>query len=193
MTASTIDRPLSVVGVSGSTHSPSKTTVLVRGIVDAVRERIPADTHLIEVDAIGPLFAGATTRDTLPAAAEDALDRIESADLLVVASPVYRASYTGLFKHVFDFVEQHALVGTPVLLAATGGSERHGLMIDHQLRPLFSFFQSLTLPHGVYACDRDFTDYRISATELHERISTAVDRAIPLVQRATPEVRSAYF
>ena len=121
------------------------------------------------------------------------LARIESADLLVVASPVYRASYTGLFKHLFDFVEQYALVGTPVLLAATGGSERHGLMIEHQLRPLFGFFQSLTLPNGIYASDADFTDYRISNDELQERIETAVARALPVVDRVAPEVRSAYF
>ena len=75
--------------------------------------------------------------------------RIESATLLIVASPVYRASFTGLFKHVFDFVGQYSLIDKPVLLAATGGSDRHALIIEHQFRPLFSFFQALTLPIGV--------------------------------------------
>lgn len=194
MPAATLDRPLSVVGVSGSTHAPSKTTALVSSILDVVaRDRADVATHLVEVDRIGPGLAGTVRRDALPASVQLELERIESADLLVVASPVYRASYTGLFKHLFDFVEQYALVGTPVLLAATGGSERHGLMIEHQLRPLFSFFQSLTLPNGVYASDADFTDYRISNDELQERIETAVARALPVVARVAPEVRSAYF
>lgn len=49
---------------------------------------------------------------------------------------MYRGSYTGLFKHFFDFIHQDALIDKPILLAATGGSERHALVIDHQLRPL---------------------------------------------------------
>ena len=185
--------PLAVVGVSGSTHAPSRTTALVHRIVEAIAERTPATTHVVEVDAVGPALAAARSRDAVPAEADEALTRIETADLLVVASPVYRASYTGLFKHLFDFVDQHALVGTPVLLAATGGSDRHGLMIDHQLRPLFSFFQSLTLPSGIYAADRDFTDYRVSAPELIERIDRTVSRTLPLIGRGLVEARSAYF
>ncbi len=193
MTALTLDRPLSVVGVSGSTHSPSRTTALVSSILDVVARDRDVDTHLVEIDRIGPGLAGTVRRSELAVDVQAELARIESADLLVVASPVYRASYTGLFKHLFDFVEQYALVGTPVLLAATGGSERHGLMIEHQLRPLFGFFQSLTLPNGIYASDADFTDYRISNDELQERIETAVARALPVVDRVAPEVRSAYF
>ena len=74
-----------------------------------------------------------------------------------MASPVYRASFTGLFKHLFDFVGQYALFDKPGLLAATGGTDRHALIIEHQFRPLFAFFQALTLPIGVYAKDSDFT------------------------------------
>lgn len=175
--------PLTVVGVSGSLHSPSKTTALVTEIMAAVGRSLPIDPHLIELDRIGPQLAGAIRRDQLPASVEEELRRIETADLLVVASPVYRASFTGLFKHLFDFVGQYELVDTPVLLAATGGSDRHALILEHQLRPLFGFFQALTLPLGVYACDSDFTDYRISNPDLAERIELAVGRALPLVVR----------
>ncbi|MGE8641740.1 MAG: NAD(P)H-dependent oxidoreductase, partial [Achromobacter sp.] len=99
-----------------------------------------------------------------------------------VTTPVYRGSYTGLFKHFFDFIHQDALIDKPVLLAATGGSERHALMIDHQLRPLFSFFQARTLPLGVYATDKDFADYRLQDEALIERARLAVERALPLVE-----------
>ena len=105
------------------------------------------------------------------------------------ASPVYRASFTGLFKHLFDFVGQYALVDTPVLLAATGGSYRHALIIEHQFRPLFGFFQALTLPLGVYANDSDFTGYRVSSLELHERIDQAVSRALPLIRAGVVETQ----
>ena len=116
--------PLRIVGVSGSLREPSKTTALVRELIDGVAAREPAETRLIEVATLGPLFAGALRREDLQPEVEDALRAIETADLLIVASPVYRASFTGLFKHLFDFVGQYALVGTPVLLAATGGGER---------------------------------------------------------------------
>ncbi len=73
------------------------------------------------------------------------------------------------------------MIDKPVLLAATGGSERHALMIDHQLRPLFSFFQARTLPLGVYATDQDFAHYRLQGEALIERARLAVRRALPLV------------
>ena len=170
-----------IVAVSGSLHEPSKTTALVSAIAATVATRAEVDVALVELTAIGPALAGALRRDQLPAAVEEQLVAIEAADLLIVGSPVYRASFTGLFKHLFDFVGQYALAGKPVLLAATGGGERHALIIEHQLRPLFSFFQALTLPVGVYASDSDFDGYTVASDVLRSRISLAVERALPLV------------
>jgi FMN reductase len=184
--------PLRVVGVSGSLHAPSRTTALVRAILSAVEERVTAETELVEVAALGAGFAGVLNRADVAPAVETALRAIEAADLLVVASPVYRASFTGLFKHLFDFVGQYALIGTPVLLAATGGGERHALIIDHQLRPLFGFFQALTLPRGVYASDGDFTDHELTSPDIIRRTEQSVDSALPLVEQAALVRRSEY-
>ncbi|MGO2660707.1 FMN reductase [Mycetocola reblochoni] len=178
--------PLNVVAVSGSLHEPSKTTVLLRSIVEEFGARTPINPHLIELSVLGREISGALSRDELSAAAEQEVRRIEQADLLVVASPVYRASFTGLFKHLFDFVDQYALVDTPVLVSATGGGERHALILEHSFRPLFGFFQALTLPIGVYASTSDFTGYELVSPRVHERISLAVDRALPLVVRSQP-------
>ncbi|GAA1438954.1 FMN reductase [Leifsonia poae] len=183
-------RPLRVVAVSGSLHTPSKTTALVREILASYGRELSIDAHLIAVNEIGPDFAGTLRRDELPASVEDELQRIENADLLVVASPVYRASFTGLFKHLFDFVGQYALVDTPVLLAATGGSDRHALIIEHQFRPLFGFFQALTLPIGVYANDSDFTAGAVTSLDLQERIDLAVARSLPLIRSNVAEADS---
>ena len=191
---------VSIVAVSGSLHAPSKTTVLATellasftaAIEGVVPNGVAVDPHLIEVGEIGRDFSGALRRDELSPAAEEALRRIESATLLIVASPVYRASFTGLFKHVFDFVGQYSLIDKPVLLAATGGSDRHALIIEHQFRPLFSFFQALTLPIGVYASDADFVDYRIESAALRERISQAVSRGLPVVRGTLPDAVSEY-
>ncbi|WP_350347709.1 FMN reductase [Agromyces sp. G08B096] len=189
--------PVSIVAVSGSLHAPSKTTALAHELLerfaDALRaEGAEVDTDLIELSRVGRDFAGALTRADLGPAAEATLGRIESASLLVVAGPVYRASFTGLFKHVFDFVGQYSLVDTPVQLAATGGSDRHALIIEHQFRPLFSFFQAITLPIGVYASDADFADARISSPALRDRIGQAVQRGVPIVRGTFSEPVSEY-
>ncbi len=149
--------------------------------MDLIADEVLCEQRLIELGQLAPQLAGATWRSHLPDAVERELAAVEQADILVVATPVFRGSYTGLFKHFFDFIDQDALIDKPVLLAATGGSERHALMIDHQLRPLFSFFQARTLPLGVYATDRDFLDYRLHNAALIQRATLAVQRALPLV------------
>jgi FMN reductase len=160
--------------------------------VDEVGRRVPTDPTVIEVTRLGPLLAGALRRDDVSPEAESALQLIESADLLVAASPVYRGSFTGLFKHLFDFVGQYALIGKPVLVAATGGGERHALILEHQLRPLFGFFQALTLPVGVYASDSDFVDHEVASPEVVARISNSVSGALPLIEQAALVQRSGY-
>lgn len=181
---------LKIVAVSGSTHHPSKTTALVDLISSQLADRLDADVHLIRLDRLGPRLSGVLRRHDLPEEVEAELVRIETADLLVVGSPVYRASFTGLFKHLFDFVDQYALIDTPVLLAATGGSERHALIIDHQFRPLFSFFQALTLPLGVYAHDSDFVDYAVYSEFLRARIAKVVERSVPVIAANVAEKRA---
>ncbi|MET1052944.1 MAG: FMN reductase [Mycetocola sp.] len=181
------NRPLRVVAVCGSLHAPSKTSVLVSAILDTLSQQQDITRHVIELSDIGPEFAGALTREQVSPNVEDELRRIEDADLLIVASPVYRGSFTGLFKHLFDFVGQYSLVDKPVLLAATGGGERHALILEHQFRPLFGFFQALTLPIGVYASTTDFTEYTLTSDTVKARVDLAVLRALPFVHNRDRE------
>ncbi|WP_291379889.1 MULTISPECIES: FMN reductase [Achromobacter] len=182
--------PLRLVAVSGGMQRPSRTTALAEELLTLIANEIPCEPRLVEMGRIAPQLAGATWRSNLPDTVERELAAVEQADVLVVATPVYRGSYTGLFKHFFDFIHQDALIDKPVLLAATGGSQRHALIIDHQLRPLFSFFQARTLPLGIYATDEDFVDYRLKNDALIERAGLAVQRALPLVE-LTRQMRAA--
>lgn len=177
-----------VVAVSGGAYRPSRTLVLTEAIVDALGQHLQFDSRLIELGDIARPVGGALSRKELTADVEKQLAAIENADLLIVAAPVYRGSYPGQFKHLFDLIDQHALIDTPVLLAATGGSERHALVIDHQLRPLFSFFQSLTLPIGIYASEADFDNYQITSQALKARIALAAERAAPLFTGTAAEL-----
>ena len=174
-------RPLRLVAVSGGLQRPSKAAALAEHLMDLIADEVLCEQRLVELGQLAPQLAGAVWRSQLPETVERELAAVEQADIVVVTTPVYRGSYTGLFKHFFDFIHQDALIDKPVLLAATGGSERHALMIDHQLRPLFSFFQARTLPLGVYATDRDFLDYRLHNAALIQRATLAVQRALPLV------------
>ena len=93
----------------------------------------------------------------------------------MVGSPTYKGSYTGLFKHFFDLVDPSALRGKPILLTATGGGERHALIVEHQLRPLFGFFEAFALPTAIYATDKDFRDGVLHTEAILKRASQAVD------------------
>lgn len=174
--------PLRVVAVSGGLQRPSKSAALAEHLLDLIADEIPCQQRLIELGQLAPQLAGAAWRSQLPDTVERELAAVEQADVLVVTTPVFRGSYTGIFKHFFDFIHQDALIDKPVMLAATGGSERHALVIDHQLRPLFSFFQARTLPLGIYATDKDFVDYRLQDEALIERAKLAVQRALPLLE-----------
>ncbi len=180
-----VSDPIRIVGVSGSLSDPSRTTALVRAVVSALEQEIsaeaPVEADVIELAGLlAPLSTG-IRRHELGVEAQRALATVEEADVVVVGSPAYRASYTGLFKHFFDHVGQYALVDKPVVLTATGGSDRHALLVEHQMRPLFGFFQSLTMPLGIFANEGDFTDYRVSSIELEERIALSTRRALPLL------------
>ncbi|GAA2251864.1 FMN reductase [Streptomyces amakusaensis] len=181
--------PLRVVAVVGSVRSPSRTTALAELMLQTLAARTEAETRLIELHTLGPAFTGAAGREGLDAGVEDALRAVETADLVIAATPVFRGSYTGLFKHFFDLVDQYGLAAKPVLLAATGGSDRHALVIEHAMRPLFAFLQAWTAPAGVYLGSGDFDGTVILNPEVYERIEMAVDDVLP-VARALSAVRA---
>lgn len=178
-------RPLRAVAVSGGQHPYSKSTLLAAHLLNLIAQHAaPCEHHLLTLGHLAPQLVGPTWRSNLPTTAEQALTAVEQADVVVVVTPIFRGSYTGMFKHFFDLIHQDALIDTPILLAAVGGSQRHALTIDHQLRPLFSFFQARTLPLGIYATDHDFTGQRLCNAALLERAELAVQRAIPLIALA---------
>lgn len=182
----------SVVGVSGSPTAPSRTTVLVDDVTRTFADRIGGDPTTIELAPLLTDLGAGPFRSHLSPRVVHALETVEAADIIIVGSPAYRATYTGLFKLFFDHIGQYALVDKPIVLTATGGSDRHALLVEHQMRPLFGFFQSLTLPLGIFASEADFADYAIVSDELRERIDTAVNRTLPLVRsRLDPQPQYA--
>jgi FMN reductase len=164
-----------VVGISGTLHAPSKTDRVLESILGAVAERSGAATATVSVLDHGHAIVDALAASPAPALA-DAYEQVLAADALVVATPVYKGSYTGLLKAFIDPIAQTALADKPVLLAAIAGDDQHALVIDHELRPLFGFFGAAVLPRGVYARGVDFADPAALAPRLQEQIDAAAVR-----------------
>jgi FMN reductase len=181
---------LQVAAVNGSPSEKSKTAGLVEVIVQTLTEAlagegIGVEATRIDVYRLGPAFTSAVDRDTAGSDVQATLKQVEQADLLIAATPVFRGSYTGMFKHFFDLVDQYALANKPVLLAATGGGEHHALVLEHELRPLFGFFQALTVPVAVFASAGDFDGTTLLNPRVYGRIEIAVTDVLPvLVQRS---------
>jgi FMN reductase len=176
------------VVVSGSTSAPSRTLVLARRILAAVADEVAVDGHVVDIAEVGSELGRALGRRDLSPAAERALQHVERAQILIAATPVYRGSYTGHFKHLFDLVDQNALIDTPVILAATRGSDKHCLIIEHQLRPLFGFLQSYTVPVGIYASQADFQNGDVQSTTVLARIVTAARQAVNLMRTQAAQI-----
>ncbi|TDD86670.1 FMN reductase [Actinomadura darangshiensis] len=173
---------LRVVVVNGSPSLRSKTMGLVDAILDTLKGMLPIEASQVDVYRLGAGFTEALERDDVPPEVEAALRLAEEADLLIAAAPVYRGSYPGMFKHFFDLVDQYALANKLVLLAATGGGDHHALVLEHALRPLFAFFQALTVPVAIFASAGDFDGVTLLDPRVYGRIETALTDVADLLE-----------
>lgn len=180
-----------IAGLSGSLSTPSRTQALVATALQRALTRFNAQTSCHGLAELQPSLGAAGRLDELAPGPAAIVARLLAADALVLGVPVYKGSYPGLFKHLFDLINPEALRGKPVLLVATGGGERHALVIEHQLRPLMGFFEAATLPTGVYASGADFTAGQPAAPALLDRLDRALDALAPLVAARTGLTRAA--
>ncbi len=106
------------------------------------------------------------------------------ADAVIAVTPMYSGSYNGLFKSFFDVLDPDALAGKPVLIAATGGTARHSLALEHAMRPLFSYLRAVTVPTAVFAATEDWGS--TGRAELTARIERAGGELAALVTQHAP-------
>lgn len=176
------------VAFAGSWSHPSKTRRLVEEIGCRATDLFGGSLHAFDISDLGEGFGALRQPRHGPHSRH--LDAFLAADALIVASPVYKASYSGLFKHFIDLLDPAALAGKPVLLAATGGGHRHALVIEHQLRPVFGFFEAHTLATGVYAAASDFAGDG-QGDGLSPELSQRVDRAVRQFDTYLPRQQAA--
>ncbi|MGW0698263.1 FMN reductase [Streptomyces sp. NPDC002867] len=171
--------PLNLVVVSAGLSVPSSTRLLADRLTESVRRELagsgrPVEVRVVELrDLAVPIANNFVTGFPAPAL-EEAIEAVTGADALIAVTPVFTASYSGLFKSFFDLIEPDALGGKPVLIAATGGTARHSLVLEHALRPLFAYLRTVVAPTAVYAASEDWggTGDALTAT-LPDRIARA--------------------
>ncbi len=147
--------------ISAGLSQPSSTRLLADQLAEATRreaahqgqhvETVSVELRQLAQDITNNLLTGFPS-----AALQEAIDTVTRADAVIAVTPVFSASYSGLFKSFFDVLDPKALIGTPVLIAATGGSARHSLVLDYAMRPLFSYLKATIVGTGVFAATADF-------------------------------------
>lgn len=161
--------------VSAGLRQPSSTRLLADKLAAAATGHLPAGTEVVTVelrdlahDIVNALLTGFPSP-----ALHEAIEQVLRADALIAVSPLYSGSYNGLFKSFFDVLDPGALAGQTVLIAATGGTARHSLALEHAIRPLFSYLRAVTVPTAVFAATEDWG----AAGGTGEALTTRIDRA----------------
>jgi FMN reductase len=147
---------MKLVVVSAGLSVPSSTRLLADRLTAAVERTADVDVQLVELRELAVEIAQNFTNGFPGRTLAAAQDAVAEADGLIVVTPVFSASYSGLFKSFFDVLEPETLAGKPVLIAATGGTARHSLVLEHALRPLFAYLKAVVVPTGVYAASEDW-------------------------------------
>jgi FMN reductase len=172
--------------VSGGLREPSSTRLLADHLSTALQAELAgADvdltTTVIELRPLARAIIDAMLTGYPNEDLQAAFDTIASADGLIAVTPAFNASYSGLFKSFFDVLPEDTLSDLPVMMAATGGTERHSLVLEHAMRPMFSYLHAVVSPTGVYAATDDF-GAQLGASSLSNRIQKAASDFSRLLQ-----------
>ncbi|MGY1781104.1 FMN reductase [Geodermatophilus sp. SYSU D01036] len=172
--------------VSAGLGVPSSTRLLADRLaaatVAALRERgEDATVEVVELREHARDVADALVTGFPNAALRAAVGTVTGADAVIAVTPVFTASYSGLFKSFVDVLDKDALTGTPVLLAATAGTARHSLVLEHAMRPLFSYLRAVTVPTAVFAASEDWAGGEGAGQELAARITRAAGELADVV------------
>jgi FMN reductase len=177
-----------VAVVTAGLAQPSSTRLLADRLAAAVTDRFRAvgQDALVEVVELRPLahaLADNLVTGFPSGDLEAAISTVANADALVAVTPIFTASYSGLFKTFFDVLDKDVLVGKPTIIAATAGTARHSLALEHALRPLFSYLRAVVVPTAVFAATEDFgtAPGDEAAGSLHDRIDRAAGELVALL------------
>jgi FMN reductase len=170
-----------ILGIAGSMTPPGR---LSRAVVEAL-ERAEAEGHETELVELGGLDLS-FVNNAPSAEAVEVIDKVAAADAVLLISPVYRASMSGVLKVFLDLLPVEALAAKPTGIVAMGATLHHYLGVDWHLRDVLSWFGALVAPTSVYLTSADFVDGAPSeraAGEIDELIETLASLSTALSGR----------
>lgn len=176
----------SIVAVTAGLSQPSSTRLLADRLTTAVTQRLAdgAEARTFELRAVAHDITDHLLTGFPSPALKEVLDAVAGADGLVAVTPIFNASYSGLFKAFFDTIDADALRDKPVLLGATGGTARHSLALEHALRPMFTYLHAVVAPTAVFAATEDWATG--GRDTLHDRVRRAGAELAALVAAREP-------
>lgn len=150
-----------IVAVTAGLSQPSSTRLLTdRLVADAVTELttrgVQTEVQVVELRDLAHEIMDTMLTGFPPPRLRAVIDAVTAADGIIAVTPIFTASYSGLFKSFFDVVDSTAITGVPVLMGATAGSPRHSLALEHELRPMFSYLRAIVTPTAVFAASTDW-------------------------------------
>ncbi|GII98161.1 FMN reductase [Sediminihabitans luteus] len=150
-----------IVALSAGLSRPSSTRMLAERLGQAAvaalgDQGVDAELEVVELRDVAHPVVDAMLTGFATGELADVIEKVTNADAVVAVTPVFTASYAGLFKSFVDVLDKDALAGTPVLLGATGGTARHSLALDHALRPLFAYLRADVATTAVFAATDDW-------------------------------------
>ncbi|MER5628569.1 FMN reductase [Streptosporangium sp. NPDC002544] len=184
-----------LVVVSAGLGLPSSTRLLADRLAEATVRRLsgdghPAEVRVIELRDLATDIAANLVTGFPGATLREAIEAVTEADGLIAVTPIFTASYSGLFKSFFDVIDNSALTGKPVLIAATGGTARHSLVLEHAMRPLFAYLRAIVVPTAVYAASEDWgTGGDSRADDLASRVARAAGELAGLMSHRPAAAR----
>lgn len=191
--------------VAAGLSDPSSTSMLANQLSEATAEALAErgyrpEVHHFELREYATDIAESMVALSRSDKLTEMIAEVEQADAIITVSPVFKASYSGLFKSFWDLIDSDALRGVPIQLGSTGGSPRHSLVVDNAMRPLFSYLRMRVMPTGVYAATEDWgsadatqtaQDPESDAAYLSRRITQAGDDLADVTARLDPRPRRA--
>lgn len=178
-------KPLQLVAVSAGLRNPSSTRLLADRLLAATTQHLaeqrPVEVRVVELRDLATEVANHLAAGFPGPALRAVIETVTGADALIAVTPIFTASYSGLFKSFFDLLDDTALTAKPVLIAATGGSARHSLALEHAMRPMFAYLRAQVVPTAVYAASEDWGHGAHAHTgSLAERITRAAQQLAEL-------------
>jgi FMN reductase len=165
---------LTITIISAGIGMPSQSSALAQCIADHVKNTCASvRIRIIELRPLAKEVLQANLAQGAGLELKAALEDVSQADTLIVITPLYNSSYSGLFKMFVDLLDAKVMHGKPVLLAATAGTIRHSLALDGPLRSLFAYFRALIVPTVILATPSDWSENGVPELALKERIERA--------------------